>query len=147
MTTFTNEFKDNLAAITGNGTLIKLDVVDPNVEERRLGLVREYGYDKDRFDAALFIYICNVLDDHGLANKYPMGRKVIIATTAKSVVDWFNSAKLLVNTGYSLSMYIASRVGPTWLDEGKCPSSETIELIEKDMDRVFNVWHDRMFDF
>lgn len=147
MTTFTNEFKDNLTAITGDGALCKLDVVDPDVQERRLGLVREYGFDKDRFDAALFIYICNVLDEYDLANKYPITRKVIIAATAKMMVEWFNGAKLLLDNDLPLDIHLVNNVGPDWMEEGKCLDRKNIKAIEKDMDRVFNIWYDRMFDF
>lgn len=137
-------FKTYLSMITGDGALVKLDVVDPMTEDRRVALAGEYGFKDDGFNGALFIYICNVLDrsNMALAN---IKRKELIAKTAKELVRYFINVVVLENHKATLESYAtAAMTLQEWTDETIAPSFEVLDKLSKDMERVYKVWHDNV---
>lgn len=125
-----NIFKRNLSVITGNGSLVKLDVVDSAIETRRFGLIKEHGFDANDFDAALFIYCCNVIDE---SNEFPfaVNRKDLIATSAKSVVMYFNDIMLKGEPKCELWCYACN-----------LKNTAALGKLYNDMDRLYKVWHE-----
>ena len=137
-------FKTYLSMITGDGALIKLDVVDPVLEARRVSLATEYGFKEDGFNAALFIYICNVLDESNIA---PMNlkRKELIAKTAKELVRYFEQVIILEKHEAKLESYAtAAMTMQEWTNEAIAPSFEVLDKLDVDMKRVYKVWYDNV---
>lgn len=142
-----NEFKMFLSAITGDAALTKLDVVDPVKEMKRLRLAREYGLDGDKFDAALFIYICNVLDEAGVAN-WKVGRKDLIARTAKIITQWFQETCVLGKDTVSMIEYVSRALGHcNYLVGGMTGYTHLMGKLEKDMTRVYSVWYELVLEY
>lgn len=58
-------FKNNLSLVTSNSSLVKLDVVNEEVMERRHLLVAKRNRELKAFSSAVLVYFCNVLNQRG----------------------------------------------------------------------------------
>ena len=139
-------FKQYLSMITGDGALTKLDVVDPIVEARRKALAKEFGFEVDSFDAALFVYVCNVLDESKMA-PVETDRREMISNTAREIVKYFNNRHVLGKDTAELHAYASGGIDlDRWCDEKIAPSWEIMEKLSNDMKRVYHVWYENVLE-
>lgn len=138
----TNEqiFKNNLCQITGNGSLIKLDMADPVAEGKRHRLLAELGRELSAFNSAVFIYFCNVLEDMGVGDSYSERKKLIT-----NLADALTVSYLLEATGGVSDETFSKKIEDVfhygyWLDRKHYPSAEVLGKIRSDFKRIELVW-------
>ena len=139
----TNEmvFKRNLSAITGDGSFVKLDLADPTAQEKRLRLLADQGRNPKSFGSAVFIYYCNVLDQHVISKDYAK-RKGLICLLANGLTmlyfletgigavkdDAVFHGKMRDELIFGLTEYLNHE-----------PSYEQLEWLRSDFDRLYGV--------
>lgn len=137
------EFKDNLCRLTGDGSLVKLDMADETAMSKRLLLLTETGYPIGNWGSAVFIYICNVLDQMGVGKDYAEHKK-LIKYSAMALVD----CSTLHNTGGVPEGALDKKLQEVfhyapYLDAEQGPTLEVIQAITGDFERIKNVWHNK----
>lgn len=133
------ELKDNLCRITGDGSLIKLDMTSEKDLEARCNFLESNGRTPATFNSAAFIYFCNVLDT-GVAKDYA-DRKKMISNMAGELCLCLT----LHNTGGVLGGLVDVRMQEIIdarpdLPEDKTSIWEQVRKIEDDFGRLKKVW-------
>lgn len=137
--------KDNLSRITANGSLVKLNLAPGRSMDLRLEFVKANGLEANSFDAALLIYVCNVLEESGMAD-YQENRKTLITDAGKVVLKYFEKKVLLQETEMTLpGLMSVSLKGDHWSNYKIAPSMKVLQNLDADMDRLYNVWNDITF--
>ncbi|UOX39646.1 hypothetical protein [Aeromonas phage ZPAH34] len=143
-------FFENLAAITGNNALVKLDLGDKVEMEKHHQLVEKRSRKLEVFTSAVMIYFCNVLDSKDFAKGHKDRKQAIVGIADILTVAWvlYDSAKCLtqVNPPYStieqLIPWLDIKLAEVFsygLDMTLCPAAETLKDILMDFDRISNV--------
>lgn len=141
-------FFTNLAAVTGNGSLVKLDLADERAMQKRIKLVEQRHRKVGVFTSAVMIYFCNILDQNGFAKD---SKDKVSATV--SVADLLTTGWVLYDTGrdkkkqpYStveqISEWINGKLIEAFsygLDLSIRPSGESLKYIMEDFARISKV--------
>lgn len=132
--TFKEVLFDNLCKITGNGSLIKLDMSDDHAMDLRMKLLSKRRYNAQSHNAAVFIYIANVLDQRGYLEGHADRKRYITATSGILTTAWV----LHSTGGYSTSWFndqFAELVSYGYEDT-LFPSLSELDQITSDFDRI-----------
>lgn len=136
------EFKDNLSRLTGDGSLVKLDMANEKDLKARCNFLKGFERGPQYFTSAVFVYFCNVLD--GMVDKKYKDRVDLITYVADHLVVAY-----MVNEDESLSKgLMAKRADELFdlcrhLDRKHYPSDENMAKIEKDFARIQKVWYQK----
>lgn len=133
------EFKDNLSRITGDGSLVKLDLASEEDLHARCNFLESNNRTPGHFNSAAFIYFCNVLD-MGVAKDY-VGRKKMISNMAAELAGCLT----LHNTGGVKPGLVDARMEEIFNARPELPEDKTliwehVRMIEGDFDRLKKVW-------
>lgn len=134
------DLKTNLCQITGDGSLIKLNMADGEAMVKRYRLLAELNREPDTFNSAVFIYFCNVLEDMGIGNDY-VDRKPLITGLADALMV----CCLLYSTGGVDDKTFSRKIDEVfyygyYLDRKHYPTYDQLLKIREDFPRINNVW-------
>ncbi|WNV45878.1 hypothetical protein [Aeromonas phage AerS_266] len=144
-------FFENLAVITGNNALVKLNMTDELAMAQRHQLVAKRSRKLDVYSSAVMIYFCNVLDSKNFAQGHKDRKKVIIGIADVLAVAWvlYDSGKCLrhIEPPYTTIDQLIPwldikllEVFSYGLDPFLCPSAESLKDILMDFERISNVF-------
>lgn len=144
METIEMSFKRNLSAIIGDGSFVKLDMADSTAQEKRLRLLAEQGRNPKSFGSAVFIYYCNVLDQHVISKDYEK-RKGLICLLANAVTLMFFVE--MVRGVKDDAIFLAKvndevLLGPAEYFS-RVPSIDQLDWLRSDFDRLYTVMGSR----
>lgn len=134
------DLKTNLCQITGDGSLIKLNMADEAAMAKRYRLLAELNREPDIFNSAVFLYFCNVLEEMGIGNDYAERRPLITG-----LADALTVCYLLHSTGGVDDKTFSRKIDEvfyygSYLDRKCCPTYDQLVTLRGDFPRIDNVW-------
>lgn len=134
------ELKDNLCRITGDGSLINLDMASEKDLKARANFLRSNERNPEYFNSALLIYFCNVVD--GMVDAKYKDRTSLIF----HVADHLLLAYTVYEDGQSAKDFLTKRTDELfercpYLDRKYHPSDENMLKIRDDFARLKRVWY------
>lgn len=129
------ELQRNLSVITGNGSLVKLNIADQSAMAARVRLLTKYGRDTEAFTSAVTIYLCNVLDAQGFGLGYSERGRLIPSLSFELTRAWL----MEYTGGYTqeeLNRWIDEVFEYGQYDPAHRPSPELLKLICDDFARI-----------
>lgn len=143
-------FVVNLAAITGDGALVKLNMVDNLAMQKRFKLVESRGRKVGVYTSAVLVYFCNVLESKGFAKDHQDKVPATVGVADILTTAWvlFDSARTMkgVDVPYrtieELSKWLDIKLAEVFsfgLDTSLRPTGESLKYILEDFERVSKV--------
>ena len=142
-------FKNNLSLVTSNTSLVKLDVVNEEVMERRHRLVAKRNRKLEAFSSAVLVYFCNVLSQRGYAAGSKEQFKSTLAVADVLTTGWtiYHASCVISDDEYStieqMSTWVEKKLKEAFsygLNDSMRPSATSLQYIIKDFDRISRVY-------
>lgn len=134
------EFKDNLCRITGDGSLIKLDMGNEKDLQARCNFLRSNHRSPEYFTSALLIYFCNVVDEM-VDTKYKDRTDLIFHIADHLLLAYMVHEDEALKEGLLKKRADELFEDYPHLDRKYYPSEENMLKIEKDFLRLQKVWY------
>lgn len=141
-------FKNNLSLVTSNSSLVKLDVVNEEVMERRHLLVAKRNRKLEAFSSAVLVYFCNVLNQRGYAAGSKEQFKSTLAVADVLTTGWgiYHASCVISDDEYStieqMSTWVEKKLKEAFsygLNDTMRPTAYSLKYILDDFDRINKV--------
>lgn len=141
-------FKNNLSLVTSNSSLVKLDVVNEEVMQKRHLLVAKRNRKLGSFSAAVLVYFCNVLNQRGYAAGSKEQFKSTLAVADVLTTGWviYHASCVISDNEYStieqMLTWVESKLKEAFsygLNDAMRPSAQSLKYILDDFDRINKV--------
>lgn len=141
-------FKYNLSLVTSNSSLVKLDLVDEKVMEKRHLLVTKRNRKLSVFSSAVLVYFCNVLSQKGYASGSKEQFESTLAVADVLTTGWviYHASSVTSDDEYStveqMSAWVEKKLIEAFsygLNDSMRPSAQSLKYILDDFDRINKV--------
>lgn len=147
-------FIENLAAITGNNALVKLDLADDSAMQKRFKLVESRRRKLETYHSAVLVYFCNVLESKGFAENHKDKIPATVGVADVLAVAWvlFDTGRILKGPDIryksleDLSKWLDGKLTEVFsygLDPILRPTAESLNYILEDFERVSKIHETR----
>lgn len=142
-------FNNNLSVITSNGSLIKLNLGDETVLQKRCTLVLERNRKLPDYTSAVLVYFCNILNQRGYAAGSKEQFPSTLAVADVLTVGWslYNASKVISDEKYTsikdMTIWVEGKLKEAFsygLNDSMRPSATSLQYIIKDFDRISRVY-------
>lgn len=141
-------FNNNLSVITSNGSLVKLDLGDETVLQKRCTLVLRRNRKLPDYTSAVLVYFCNILNQRGYAagSKEQFLSTLAVADVLTTGWGIYHASCVISDDEYStieqMSTWVEKKLKEAFsygLNDTMRPTAYSLKYILDDFDRINKV--------